>query len=113
MKIANRRQFLAMTVGVAAAPLAAKMANAGGHLIHEVEIKGGRFSPATLEMVAGDQVRFTNLDAAPHTATDEGGAFDSGTLRRGDSATIKIENAGSYNYFCAVHPSMKGKIVAA
>lgn len=113
MSNANRRQFLKLGLGVAAVPLAAKMASAGGHLTHVVEIKGGQFSPSTLEMKAGDRVQFVNLDRAPHTATADNGAFDTGRLGRGDDATIRITEAGNYSYFCAVHPNMKGRIVAS
>ena len=113
MTNANRRQFLKLSLGVAAVPLAAKMASAGGHLTHVVEIKGHKFSPSTLEMKAGDRVQFVNLDGAPHTATADKGGFDTGRLRKGADATIRITDAGEYSYFCAVHPSMKGKIIAS
>ena len=112
MKNANRRQFLKFGLGVMAVPLAAKMATAGGHKTHVVEIKGHKFRPATLEMKAGDRVQFVNLDSAPHTATANGGAFDTGRLKKGQDATIQM-SAGEHSYFCAVHPRMKGKIIAS
>ena len=113
MKNANRRQFLKLSLGAAAIPLAAKVASAGGHATHVVEIKGHKFSPATLEMKAGDRVQFINLDGAPHTATANNGSFDTGRLGRGNDATIRVTDAGEHSYFCAVHPSMKGKIIAS
>ena len=113
MTNASRRQFLKLTLGVAAVPLAAKMATAGGHAVHLVEIKGGKFSPATLEMKAGDRVQFVNLDGAPHTATADSGAFDTGRLRKDQDATVRIAEKGEHSYFCAVHPRMKGKIIAS
>jgi len=112
MKHANRRQFLKLGVGVMAVPLAAKIASAASHATHVVEIKGGKFNPATLNMQAGDKVQFINLDGAPHTATADGGLFDTGRLKKGQAATIQIKTAGTHSYFCAVHPSMKGNIVA-
>ena len=113
MKNANRRQFLKLGLGAVALAGAAKMASAGGHATHVVEIKGHKFSPATLRMKAGDRVQFINMDRAPHTATAERGGFDTGRLGRGGDATVRITEAGEYSYFCAVHPSMKGKIVAS
>lgn len=113
MKNANRRQFLKLSLGVAALPLAASMAKAGGHKTHVVEIKGHKFSPATLEMEAGDRVQFINLDGAPHTATANNGAFDTGRLNKGEEATVQITKSGSHSYICAFHPSMKGKVVAS
>lgn len=113
MKNANRRQFLKLSLGVAAVPLAAKMAAAGGHKVHVVEIKGNKFSPRTLEMEAGDRVQFINMDRAPHTATANNGAFDTPRLKRGEDSTVQIKQAGEYSYFCKVHPSMKAKIIAS
>lgn len=112
MKNANRRQFLKLSLGVMAVPMAAKMATAGGHAVHVVEIKGHKFSPATLEMKAGDSVKFINMDGAPHTATATDGGFDTGRLNRGEEGTIKMAK-GSHDYFCAFHPGMKAKIIAS
>ena len=112
MSDTNRRQFLKLGLGLAAVPLAAQMAGAAGHAVHVVEIRGHKFSPARLEMKAGDRVQFINLDRAPHTATANGGAFDTGRLNKDDDNTVQITEAGEYDYFCAFHPSMKGKIVA-
>lgn len=113
MTNANRRQFLKLGLGVAALPLAASMAGAGGHAVHVVEIRGHKFSPATLRMKAGDRVQFVNLDGAPHTATADNGSFDTPRLAKGEDATIRVASAGEHSYFCAVHPSMKGKIIAS
>ena len=112
MTYANRRQFLRLGLGVAAVTLAAKTATAGGHKTHVVEIKGHKFSPATLEMEAGDRVQFINLDGAPHTATANNGAFDTGRLNKGEEATVQVAKSGSHGYVCAFHPSMKGQVVA-
>lgn len=79
---------------------------------HLVEIQGMKFSVPALEVAVGDTVTFTNLDAAPHTATATDGAFDTGRLAKGESATITISEAGTFDYFCAVHPMMKATISA-
>ena len=112
MTTANRRHFLKLGLGALTLPLAARIAQAGGHATHVVEIKGHKFSPATLRMKAGDRVQFVNLDGAPHTGTATNGAFDTGRLRKGQDATVQITAKGQHSYFCAVHPRMKGKIIA-
>ena len=112
MSNSNRRQFLKLGLGLAAVPLAAQMAGAAGHAVHVVEIQGHKFSPATLKMKAGDRVQFINLDRAPHTATDRGGAFNTGRLNKGEESTLQITKAGEFDYFCEFHPGMKGKIIA-
>ena len=98
---------------IAAAPLAlANAARAASHASAEVVIENFRFRPASLTVEAGQAVRFVNKDGARHTATSGNGAFDTGTLRRGDSIEIEIP-AGEHAYFCKFHPNMKGMIVGS
>ncbi len=98
------RQFI-ITVFFAFAATAAFAAD------HAVEIKGMKFSPATLSVAAGDTITFTNADAAPHTATANDGSFDTGRLNKGQSAIVTVA-AGTHDYKCLVHPSMKGSVSA-
>jgi plastocyanin len=77
---------------------------------HVVTITGFSFVPATLTVAAGDTVTFINKDGSLHTATDRGNAFDTGRLSRNKQATITFASAGSFSYFCEVHPRMRGRI---
>lgn len=79
---------------------------------HKVDIKNMAFSPATLNVEAGDTVIFTNRDSIPHTGTAKDKSFDTGILSQGQSGTVKVAAAGKFDYFCAIHPSMTGKITA-
>ena len=79
---------------------------------HAVDIQGMKFSAPALEVAVGDTVTFTNRDGAPHTATARDGSFDTGRLSQGQSASVTISAAGTFDYFCAVHPSMKASITA-
>jgi amicyanin len=79
---------------------------------HAVSIAGMKFDPPTLEVAVGDTITFTNEDSAPHTATASDGSFDTGRLSRGQSATVTISAAGTFDYICTIHPSMKGQVVA-
>ena len=79
---------------------------------HKVDIKGMVFSPATLTVEVGDTVTFTNRDGVPHTGTATDKSFDTGFLSEGQSGTVDISKAGAFEYFCMVHPSMKGEITA-
>jgi plastocyanin len=85
-------------------------AHDGLHL-HRVELTGFAFAPRTLTIRAGDSVAWTNRDLAPHTATDRGGAWDTGELARGASATIAFPVPGRFACFCAFHPHMTAEIV--
>ena len=95
------------------APLLPTLASAGGHADHVVEIKGHKFTPNSLTIKAGETVEFINRDGAPHTATADDGSFDTGRLSRDEHGEHKFETAGTFTYFCAVHPSMKGEIIVA
>ena len=78
---------------------------------HKVEIQGMAFSPAKLTVAVGDTIIFTNQDGAPHTGTATNTSFDTGILNQGESGTITLTKAGTLDYFCAVHPSMKGQLI--
>jgi plastocyanin len=59
----------------------------------------------------GQQVRWRNNDSLPHTATQSGGGFNTGSIAPGaTSAPITLSAAGTVNYFCAFHPSMVGTL---
>ena len=106
----TRRTALVMT---AVAPVAfASIAHAGSHAKHEVTIEGFKFSPATLDVKAGEAVRFINRDNAPHTGTADDGSFDTGTLKSGQSVEVEIP-AGEHVFKCKFHPNMKGVIRAS
>ncbi len=69
------------------------------------------FEPAIIEVDTGATVTWTNEDSVPHTVTASGDEFDSGVLMSGDSSSQTFETPGSYDYFCAIHPSMTGTVV--
>lgn len=104
----TRRRVLGLGAALAAAPLAARAAS---HATHDIVIENFAFSPAELTMMAGDRVRFTNADGAPHTATADNGSFDTGRLSRGQAVEMQFTTPGTYSYFCAIHPRMKGVII--
>lgn len=94
---------LAVAFVVAATPLLAAD--------HKVEINGMKFVPASIQVAAGDTITFTNSDSAPHTATADNGAFDTGRLAKGQSKRVTVK-AGNHAYKCLLHPMMKGTVAA-
>ena len=76
-----------------------------------VDIAGFRFSPATVTLAAGGTVTWTNRDGAPHTATGDEGAFDSGILEQGATFQHAFPTPGTYEYRCDLHSSMRGTVV--
>ena len=75
-----------------------------------VSIAGFAFQPGKLGVVVGDTVTWTNNDGASHSATADGGAFDTGVLAGGDSGSFTFTTAGTFAYHCKIHPRMTGTI---
>lgn len=76
-----------------------------------ISIQDFAFNPSECWVDAGDTITFVNNDQAPHTATsDDGSAFDTGTLQPGQSASVTFNTAGSFPYHCNIHPSMQALI---
>lgn len=77
-----------------------------------VTISDYTYKPAQLTVPAGTTVEFTNKDSTPHTATSkQSGAFETGSIDTNKTATVTLKKPGTYAYFCAFHPFMKGTIV--
>lgn len=80
------------------------------------ETSNACFSPASLTINSGDTVEWTNVDTAAHTVTSgspadgPSGVFDSSLIMGGASFANTFDEAGSYDYFCMVHPWMVGNI---
>lgn len=73
-----------------------------GSAVH-VDMANFAFQERTLEIAAGTQVSWKNLDGAVHTATDAGGAFDSGDLGTGASFEYRFDTPGTYRIYCKPH----------
>lgn len=78
----------------------------------EVSIEAFRFTdPGTVS--AGQEIVVVNNDSVPHTLTADDGSFDTGLLQPGQSAVITAPAAGSFSFFCEVHPGMTGVLDVA
>lgn len=80
-----------------------------------VAISGNAFVPASANLSVGDTVVWTNQDTVPHTATTTSGpaAFDSGILAQSQTFSYTFSVAGTYAYYCIVHPEMTATIIVA
>jgi plastocyanin len=74
-------------------------------------IQNFAFSANPITIAPGSTVTWTNRDGAPHTVTADDGSWGSGTLRQGGTYSQVFTSPGSYSYYCAIHPSMKGTVV--
>jgi len=78
---------------------------------NEVWIQGMAFSPSSRMISAGTTIIWTNKDGASHTVTSTTGVFGSGTLGNGSTYSFTFNTAGTYPYFCSIHPTMTATIV--
>ncbi len=70
------------------------------------------YSPSPDTVNVGQTVAWHNADASTHTATANGGAFNTGNIGGGStSAAITMNTAGSFPYHCSIHPTMTGTLV--
>ncbi|WP_342069783.1 plastocyanin/azurin family copper-binding protein [Yoonia algicola] len=110
----TRRDTFRFGAALAALPFSTAIARADGHAsAHTVVIKGHAFTPADIEIKAGDSITWINEDNARHSATDLNGAFDTGLLSRGQEATMMFVGAGKFEYRCTPHASMRGTITVS
>ena len=79
----------------------------------EVRIDNFSFGPASLTVGVGTTVTWTNRDDIPHTvvSTDDVKTFKSKVLDTDEQFSFTFSKAGTYPYFCSVHPKMTGKVV--
>lgn len=76
-----------------------------------VTIKNFAYVPPRITVTAGTVVRFVNNDGEAHTVTAADRSFDSEGLDTGEAWTHRFTKAGTYAYFCELHPYMKGTVV--
>ncbi|MFD9887994.1 plastocyanin/azurin family copper-binding protein [Amycolatopsis sp. NPDC059027] len=77
-----------------------------------VEAMGYKFTPANVSIAVGDTVTWTNHDTAPHNIviTDGPEKFTSPTLQNGQTFSHTFTKAGTYSYYCSIHPDMKATL---
>lgn len=86
-------------------------AGEGGAAGATVDIDGFAFVPDELVVAAGATVTWTNRDGVAHTVTAEDEVFDSGLVDKEGTFELTFDEAGTYSYFCQIHPSMTGVII--
>jgi len=79
----------------------------------EVKIDNFSFSPANLTVAPGTTVTWINHDDIPRVvvSSDDPKVFKSKALDTDDRFSFTFTKAGTYPYFCAIHPKMTGKII--
>jgi plastocyanin len=100
---------------IACASAGTPQATSAGPSAATVDIKAFAFGPASVTITKGQSVKWTNSDGTPHTVSSgtpptKDGKFDREIANAG-SATITFDTAGTFTYFCNIHPAMTGTVV--
>lgn len=118
MKKAFSRQFVLLVVNLMTMayaqthPTAVSTAEPDSQsATYKVTIDNFSFSPQTLTVPVGATVKWTNHDDIPHNIVSSDQKFRSKPLDTNDSFSFTFDQAGTYQYFCGLHPKMVGKVI--
>ncbi len=78
-----------------------------------VEIRRSAFVPETVRIVAGDTIRWRNVDTRHHQVVSTTGTFASPVLAPGRTYSFRFEVAGTYRYRDALNPTVAGVVRVA
>ena len=76
-----------------------------------VTIADFHFTPSATTVHVGDTITWTNNGPSSHTATAGNGSFNTGILKKGQSGSHTFTQAGTFTYYCQIHPFMHGTVV--
>ena len=70
------------------------------------------FEPGEANAKIGDTIEWINKDALVHTATARNGEWDV-NIPASQRGQVELKEAGAVDYYCELHPNMKGRVVPA
>ena len=106
----GRAVVVAMLLGPAVGTLLAYGAVAAQEE-NVVTIDNFTFTAPELTVAVGTTVKWVNHDDIPHTVVEKNKAFRSKALDTDDAYSFTFASAGTFDYFCGLHPHMVGKII--
>ena len=93
------------------AALAAVTLGAAAPAPSVITIGNFTFAAPVLIVPVGTTVTWVNGDDVPHTVVATDKSFRSKVLDTDDRFAFTFTRAGTYDYFCSIHPHMTGKVV--
>ena len=113
--ISQRRLSRALVVAVLLGPVIGAMLAFGTVAAQDagnvITIDNFTFTPKELTVALGTTVKWVNHDDIPHTVANKDKAFRSQALDTDDSYSFTVTSAGTFDYFCGLHPHMVGKVI--
>jgi plastocyanin len=102
---------IAMLLLLAVTPIVTANTQQAAPATAEVKIDNFSFGPGTLTVPVGTTVTWANRDDIPHTVVSTEGVFKSKVLDTDEKYSFTFSKAGTFPYFCSIHPKMTGKVV--
>jgi plastocyanin len=107
----NAARLLALTLVFAAAVAVGWPLTPGWASQTVIKIGNFTFTPAEVTIKAGDTVVWKNDDDLPHSVVASGSGFRSKALDTDETFSMNFTEVGEVEYFCGLHPQMKGRII--
>ena len=107
----GRALIVAMLLGPMIGAMLAFGAIAAQDATNVITIDNFTFSPKELTVAVGTTVKWVNHDDIPHTIVEKKTTFRSKALDTDDSYSFTFTSAGTFDYFCGLHPHMVGQVI--
>jgi plastocyanin len=107
----SRDVIVAMLIGPTIGAMLAVAAVAAQDTTNVITIDNFTFTPPELTVAVGTTVKWINHDDIPHLVVNKDKVFRSNALDTDDSYSFTFTSAGTFEYFCGLHPQMVGKVV--
>jgi plastocyanin len=107
----GRALIVAMLLGPIIGAMLAFGALAAQDATNVITIDNFTFSPKELTIAVGTTVKWVNHDDIPHTIVEKKTTFRSKALDTDDSYSFTFTSAGTFDYFCGLHPHMIGQVI--
>ena len=107
----HRAVIVAMLLGPIVGAMLGAAAVAAQDATNVVTIDNFSFTPKEVTVPVGTTVKWVNHDDIPHSVVNKDKVFRSPALDTDDSYSYTFASAGTFDYFCGLHPFMSGKII--
>jgi plastocyanin len=77
----------------------------------EVKVDNFTFNPKAITVPVNSMVSWVNKDDIPHVVAGTDGSFKSKAMDTDQKYSYTFTKAGTYPYYCPIHPKMVGKII--
>ncbi|MDA8276848.1 MAG: cupredoxin domain-containing protein [Actinomycetota bacterium] len=92
---------------------APKASSTAAPQVVDVTIHNFAFSPSTITVAAGGEIKVTNNDTVIHTFTATNNSFNTGNILPGQTVTVKVGSSSSgitENALCTIHQYMTATV---